>query len=256
MMSEGGDVLVEASRIDLDLGCHAVLRGAAVTVRAGEIVTLIGPNGAGKTTLARVVLGLLRPRAGQVTRRPGLRLGYLPQRLVVDPTLPLTVSRFLGLAASERGRKARQRIEAAAAETGATAVLDRPFHDISGGETQRVLLARALLREPDILVLDEPAQGVDMAGQAELYRLIGRIRDIRGCGVLLVSHDLHLVMAATDQVVCLNRHVCCAGHPETVARDPAYVALFGETAAKAFAVYHHDHDHDHDVQNHLVQSFY
>jgi zinc transport system ATP-binding protein len=177
---------------------------------------------------------------------PGARIGYVPQRLAIDDALPLTVRRFLGLAAPRSAA-----IERALAETGVADLVDMPVQVLSGGEFQRVLLARALIREPDLLVLDEPVQGVDVAGQAALYDLIRRIRDRHGCGVLLVSHDLHLVMAATDRVVCLNHHVCCSGHPEAVARHPAYRALFG-AAADAIAVYAHHHDHRHDAHGHAV----
>ncbi len=242
-----GAILAEASGVDVHIGAKAILSGASLKVRTGEIVTLIGPNGAGKTTFLRVILGLRRPQRGRVFRRPGLRIGYVPQRLVLDATLPLTVGRFLTLGVRGGGREGTARRAAILDEVGAGQVLDSPLWDISGGELQRVLLARALLREPDLLVLDEPVQGVDVSGQADLYGLIGRIRDERGCGVLLVSHDLHLVMAAADQVICLNHHVCCAGRPEAVTRDPAYLALFGEHVARQFAVYHHDHDHRHDT---------
>ncbi len=240
-----GAVLAEACGVDVRIGAKAILSGADLRVRAGEIVTLIGPNGAGKTTFLRVILGLQRPRRGRVFRRPGLRVGYVPQRLALDATLPLTVERFLALGAGRGGREGAARRAAILDAVGAAQVLASPVRDISGGELQRVLLARALLRDPDLLVLDEPVQGVDVSGQADLYGLIGRIRDERGCGVLLVSHDLHLVMAAADQVICLNHHVCCAGRPEAVTRDPAYLALFGEHVARQFAVYHHDHDHRH-----------
>lgn len=239
--------LVAAHEVDLIRGSKMILSGANATVRRGEIVTLIGPNGAGKTTLVRVILGLEKPDRGSIFRCPGLRVGYMPQRLVIDPALPMTVRRFVTLAVSHRGTFKRTDPLRTLDEVGAKRLVDSSIHDISGGELQRVMLARALVRDPDLLVLDEPAQGVDVTGQADLYRLIGRIRDERGCGVLLVSHDLHLVMAATDHVICLNHHVCCAGRPEAVARDPNYRALFGEQVARAFAVYHHDHDHRHDA---------
>ena len=216
-------------------------------VRQGHIHALIGPNGAGKTTLVRAVLGLLKPDRGQVWRKPKLRVGYMPQKLHVDPTLPLSVLRFLRLVPGVD----RARALAALGEVGAEHVIDSPLQKISGGEMQRVLLARALLREPELLVLDEPVQGVDVAGQAELYRLIGVLRDRYGCGVLMVSHDLHLVMSATDQVVCLNRHVCCSGHPEQVSSDPAFVELFGQDA-RSLAIYHHQHDHSHDLHGSVV----
>jgi zinc transport system ATP-binding protein len=237
------DLLVEAKGITVAFGDRAVLDGVDLRLHRGEIVTLIGLNGAGKSTLVRVVLGLLRPDAGTVRLRPGLRVGYAPQHLAVDATLPMTVARFLTLG----GRAPRARLEAVLDEVGARHVLDIQLARVSGGEMHRILLARALLRAPDLLVLDEPMSGVDVSGQTELYRLIADIRDRRGCGVLLVSHDLHLVMAATDIVLCLNGHVCCSGHPTAVARDPAFIALFGRRMAETLAVYHHHHDHRHDA---------
>ncbi|MCH7543423.1 MAG: zinc ABC transporter ATP-binding protein ZnuC [Proteobacteria bacterium] len=240
--------LVEVRGICLSFGATEVLSDAGLTVRRGEVVTLIGPNGAGKTTLIRVLLGLLRPDAGTVWLRPGLSIGYVPQSLSVDPVLPLSVRRFLALPRRPRPGG----IERALAEVGAGHTLDLPLQTLSGGETRRVLLARALLGEPDLLVLDEPVQGVDLTGQAELYGLIGRIRHERGLGVLLVSHDLHLVMAATDEVICLNHHVCCAGRPEMVSRHPEYIALFGPAIAQSFAVYAHAHDHEHDAAGRVI----
>ncbi len=242
------DSLVEVRGICLSFGATEVLSDAGFTVRRGEVVTLIGPNGAGKTPLIRVLLGLLRPDAGTVWRRPGLSIGYVPQSLSFDPVLPLSVQRFLALPR----RPPPGSIEQALAEVGAGHTLDLPLQTLSGGETRRVLLARALLGEPDLLVLDEPVQGVDLTGQAELYGLIGRIRHERGLGVLLVSHDLHLVMAATDEVICLNHHVCCAGRPEMVSRHPEYIALFGPGIAESFAVYAHAHDHEHDAAGRVI----
>lgn len=228
--------LVEVEGITVSFDGRAVLSGVSLGVHRGEIVTLIGPNGAGKSTLVRVVLGLLRPNAGTVRRRPGLRVGYVPQRLALDPVLPLTVRRFLTLGT----RADAERLRAALWEVGAAEVLDRPVQAVSGGELQRVLLARALLRDPELLILDEPVQGVDVAGQEELYFLIRRVRSERGCGILMVSHDLHLVMAATDRVLCLDREVCCSGHPQAVSSDPAYHALFPR-APRELALYTHHH---------------
>jgi zinc transport system ATP-binding protein len=221
-----------------------------MTVADDEIVALIGPNGAGKTTLVRALLGLVSPTRGSIRRRPGLRVGYMPQRMIIDSALPLTVERLLRLALSATADSSR--VPFALEEVGAGHLAKAAMHDLSSGELQRVFLARALLREPEWLVLDEPVQSVDVAGQAELYGLIARIRERRHCGVLMVSHDLHLVMASTDRVICLNQHVCCAGHPETVSRDPAFVALFGPQAAGAFAFYHHHHDHRHDTHGDVV----
>lgn len=241
-------MLAEGRGLAKSFDGRAVLEGVELAVGPREIVTVIGPNGAGKSVLLRILLGLLAPDRGEVWRKPGMRIGYVPQRLTVDPTLPLPVSRFLELGAPV-GRAA---LVAALDEVGAAQVIDSPIQAVSGGEFQRVLLARALLRDPALLVLDEPVQGVDVTGQAELFGLIRTIRDRRGCGVLMVSHDLHLVMAATDIVVCLNRHVCCTGRPEAVRGDPAYLALFGPTAPDAIAVYTHHHDHAHDIDGHVT----
>ena len=223
-----------------------ILDGVDLAVSPGEIVTLIGPNGAGKSTLVRVLIGLERPDEGAVTARPGLRIGYSPQLLALDPALPLDVRRFLTLGTPA----GRERLAAVLARVGlAEPLLRRQMRALSGGEQHRVLLARALLREPDLLVLDEPLSGVDVSGQLELYALIDRIREETGAGVLLVSHDLHLVMARTDRVLCLDGHVCCAGRPVEVARDPAFVRLFGPRYGDVLAFYrhradpHHHHDH-------------
>lgn len=233
--------LIEASNLSVRRGAVPVLDHIDLALQAGEIVCIIGPNGSGKTTLLRALLGLIPAQDGTVTRRPGLRVGYMPQRLAIDPTLPITLDRFLGLSRNGGSAARRQAMQ----ETDIAHLADRPMQGLSGGETQRALLARALLNQPDILMLDEPAQGVDVNGQVELYELIGRIRRERGCAVLMVSHDLHLVMAATDRVICLNGHICCTGHPEDVSRDPAYLSLFGPRAARALAVYQHHHDHHH-----------
>ena len=241
------EVVLETRALTKEFKGFTAVSDVNLKVQRGHIHALIGPNGAGKTTLVRAVLGLLKPDSGSVWRKPKLRVGYMPQKLHVDATLPLSVLRFLRLVPGV----SRADVQAALAEVGAEQVLDSPLQSISGGELQRVLLARALLRKPELLVLDEPVQGVDVAGQAELYRLITQLRDRHGCGVLMVSHDLHLVMSTTDQVVCLNRHVCCSGHPEQVSFDPAFVELFGEDA-KSLAVYTHHHDHEHDLHGAVV----
>jgi len=234
--------LIRVEGVSVRFGQFVALEDVALSVGSGEIVTLIGPNGSGKTTLVRTVLGLLRPKSGGVWRRQGLRVGYMPQHFRVDPVLPMTVARFLGLGTGADAGARR----AVLSEVGIPETMAQPVYALSGGQLRRLLLARTLVRDPELLVLDEPVQGVDLAGQHDLYRLIADLRRRRGCGVLLVSHDLHLVMRATDRVVCLNRHVCCTGHPEAVSRDPAYLALFGAEVAADLAVYAHDHDHVHD----------
>ncbi|MEA3362233.1 MAG: zinc ABC transporter ATP-binding protein ZnuC [Thermodesulfobacteriota bacterium] len=240
-MNNTGQTLLEVSTANLILGKRLLLENVNLKIGVGEILTIVGPNGAGKTTLLRVALGLQKPTSGTVKRQPGMTVGYMPQRLHLDPTFPLTVKRFLALAC----KNDFARVLALLSEVGAAHVIDSAVQTLSGGELQRVLLARSLVREPDLLVLDEPVQGVDVHGQVELYQLISRIREQRGCAVLMVSHDLHLVMAATDQVLCLNRHICCSGTPESVTNDPAFVELFGPAAVQYMAVYVHDENHHH-----------
>lgn len=243
------DVLLSLHGVGFRRHGNTILEAIDLQVRRGEIVTLIGPNGAGKTSLVRIVLGLLKADSGEVKRQSRLRIGYMPQKLQIDATLPLSVLRFLLLAPRVNRAAVLQALE----EVGIKHLAQRPLQQVSGGELQRILLARAVLRKPDLLVLDEPVQGVDVNGQIELYQLITRLRDRYGCGVLMVSHDLHLVMATTNTVVCLNRHVCCSGRPEQVSTDPAFVALFGEQA-NALAVYNHHHDHSHDMGGEIVDS--
>ena len=242
------DTLLHGSRLGVTIKGRQLLKQVDFTLERGRILTVIGPNGAGKTTLVRLALGLLAPDEGTLTRAPGLRIGYMPQRLVLPDSLPLSVRRFLTLGSADRAVLQRN-----CAETGITPLLERPMQGLSGGETQRVLLARALMRDPDLLMLDEPVQGVDLSGQSELYRLIVRLRDERGCGVMMVSHDLHLVMAATDEVLCINQHVCCSGHPDVVTRHPAYLDLFGARDAETLAVYTHHHDHLHALGGEVVR---
>lgn len=234
------DPLISLRNIHIGFQGRAVLANINLEIQPGRIVTLIGPNGAGKTTLVRIVLGLQAPDSGQRWLKPGIRIGYMPQKLHVDNSLPLVVRRFLSLT----GAKIPQ-IKAALARTGVQALLDSPVQSLSGGELQRVLLARALLQKPQLLVLDEPVQGVDVKGQQALYQLIAELREEWHCAVLMVSHDLHLVMAATDEVVCINQQLCCSGPPRQVRQHPAYLKLFGRDA-EALAVYAHDHSHDHD----------
>ena len=218
-----------------------LVRGVEFSVGRGEIVTLIGPNGSGKSTTAKVAIGVMKPDEGWVEKMPGLKVGYVPQKLAIDWTLPLTVERLMTLTGPLKGRD----IEAALHSTGIAHLARAEVQHLSGGEFQRALLARAIARKPDLLVLDEPVQGVDFSGEIALYDLIKSIRNSTGCGILLISHDLHVVMAETDTVICLNGHVCCRGTPQMVSQSPEYLKLFGTRAAKSLAVYSHDHDHTH-----------
>lgn len=235
------ETFVSLDDLGVRRGGRWLVRGVGFEIRRGEIVTLIGPNGSGKSTTARAVVGVVAPDEGRIARRPGLRVGYVPQKLAIDRTLPLTVSRLMTLTATHAAAEVARALE----EVGIPHLARAQVQSLSGGEFQRALLARAMLRRPDLLVLDEPVQGVDFTGEAALYQLIGTIRDRTGCGILLISHDLHVVMAATDTVICLNGHVCCRGTPQAVAADPKYRRLFGRDAAGALAVYRHSHDHTH-----------
>lgn len=237
------EALIAGRDLTVSRNGRPLIENVTLSVSPGEIVTLIGPNGAGKSTLVRALLGLEPLTSGAIWRRNGLSIGYVPQRFEIDRTIPLSVHRFLSLGTQQ----GTWEITASLGEVGAAHLLREEVSKLSGGELQRVLLARALLRKPDLLVLDEPVRGLDHIGEAAMYDLIGAVRDSSRTAVLLVSHDLHLVMAKTNRVVCLNRHVCCSGRPEAVAAHPAYAELFGSEAARAFAVYTHHHDHTHDA---------
>lgn len=218
-----------------------LIRDVDLSVNPGEIVSLIGPNGSGKSTTLKAAIGLMELQEGSAHKQPHLRIGYVPQKLTIDATFPLTVDRLMRMA----GEYGADEIADILTKVGMQDHLNSPVHGLSGGEFQRVLLARAMISKPDLLVLDEPAQGVDYAGEAALYQLISQFREETGCGILLISHDLHVVMAQTDRVLCLNGHVCCTGSPQSVANSPKYRELFGAQAAASFALYQHNHDHTH-----------
>jgi zinc transport system ATP-binding protein len=234
--------LIGASNLGFRDGRQVILEHVDLTVGDGEIVTIVGPNGSGKTTLLRLLIGAIEPNAGAVTRRPDLRIGYTPQRLALDHTLPLTVDRFLSLGGAARPSQRAEALASVQLPSREKAQLI----DLSGGELQRVLLARALLRRPNLLVLDEPTQGLDQPGEAAFYQLIEGVRKQTSAAVLMVSHDLHVVMSASDRVICMNGHVCCEGTPTLVRDHPEYQKLFGLGTGGALALYRHEHDHHHD----------
>lgn len=233
--------LITLTNAGVRSGGRVLVEGVDLTIARGEIVTLIGPNGSGKSTTVKTALGVIAPDEGSIWRARGLRIGYVPQRVAMDRSLPMTVARLLTLTGAHKPAA----VEAVLARVGIAHLAGAQVHALSGGEFQRALIARALIGRPDLLVLDEPVQGVDFSGEVALYDLIGQIRDETGCGVLLISHDLHVVMARTDTVICLNGHVCCSGTPGAVSQSREYAALFGPRAAETLAIYRHDHDHAH-----------
>ncbi len=241
------DILLSLDNAGIERNDRWLVRNITLDLHRGEIVTLIGPNGSGKSTTAKLALGIHKPDEGSVKRNKHLRIGYVPQKITIDPSLPLTVERMMRMTAP----LSKQAIEEALTLAGIPHLLNAQVVHLSGGEFQRVLLARAFGCKPDLLVLDEPLQGVDFAGEAELYETIAKYRDHTGCGVLMISHDLHIVMAATDRVICLNGHICCSGTPVDVAASPEYARLFGLRSPRgteippSLAVYTHHHDHTH-----------
>ncbi len=243
-----GPPLITTKSLGIRRDGRWLVRGVDLVVRPREIVTLIGPNGGGKSTTVRAALGLIPVDEGSVHRRPRLKVGYLPQKLTIDRTLPMTVGRLLTLTEHHSPHD----VAAALERVGLKTMIDADVQNLSGGEFQRVLLARAIVRKPDLLVLDEPVQGVDFSSEVALYDLIGQLRDELACGILLISHDLHIVMAATDTVVCMNGHVCCQGTPASVSINPEYQRLFGPRAADTLAIYHHHHDHAHAPDGSVV----
>ena len=240
-MLKVSEPLISLENAGLERGGRWLVRGVDLSVRRGEIVTLIGPNGSGKSTTAKLALGIHRPSEGTAHRTAELKVGYVPQKISIDWTLPLNVRRFMRLTQRIDDRQ----LEAALDSTGIAHLAEAEVRTLSGGEFQRAMLARAIAGRPDFMVLDEPVQGVDFSGEIALYELISTIRDGLGCGILMISHDLHVVMAAPDQVLCLNGHICCKGSPETVAQSAEYRQLFGDRASAALAIYRHDHDHTH-----------
>ncbi|MGR3434241.1 MAG: ATP-binding cassette domain-containing protein [Shimia sp.] len=246
MKRSGGAPLIALEAVGLRHGAVRALHGVDLEVARGEILTIVGPNGSGKSSLLRLMLGEIAPTEGRVTRAPGLRIGYVPQSLALDRAMPMTAGRFLALAGRGEAPRRDADVAQALAAAGAGDLADRQLSALSGGQRQRVLLARAALGAPDVLMLDEPTQGLDQSGSAALYAEVAGLRDRTGCAVVMVSHELHVVMSASDRVVCVNGHICCSGTPEVVAHAPEYRALFGTGTKGALALYRHEHGHAHD----------
>lgn len=242
--------LVTLNNVSVIFSGKSVLDDVSFSLFRHKITTLIGPNGAGKSTLVKTVVGLTSPTFGHIERQANLKIGYVPQKLKLNESLPLKVERFLSLTPHATPKA----IVDALALVGTPSLLNANMHTLSGGETQRILLASALLKKPDLLVLDEPAQGVDVAGQLALYDLIGKLKDTLECGILMVSHDLHLVMAKTDTVICLQHHICCSGEPNAISSHPKYLALFGSKERELLAHYAHHHNHQHDLSGNPISS--
>ena len=237
--------LIAAEHVCVRYGANEVLHDVSLRIEPKEIVTILGPNGSGKSSLLRALLGIVPVAEGRILRQPGLRIGYVPQKLAIDRTMPITVRRFLSLPTRVSDAAADQALQ----RVGMAGQSRAQMTSLSGGQQQRVLLARALLGAPQVLMLDEPTQGLDQPGEAAFYRLIEEVRAETGAAVLMISHDLHVVMAASDRVICLNGHICCEGTPRVVSTAPEYRALFGLGTQGALALYRHEHDHGHADQS-------
>ena len=233
--------LIQVEDLSVRYGAKTVLSQVSLCIAQGEIVTIVGPNGSGKTSLLRAIIGAVKPFQGRVVQRSGVKIGYVPQKLHIDETLPISVSRFLKLS----GGVAVADIDHALAQAGVSNLVKMQLSQLSGGQFQRVLLARALIGKPELLLLDEATQGLDQRGSASFYQQIETVRQDTGCAVLMISHELHVVMSASDRVICLNGHVCCEGTPAVVASAPEYRALFGTGTGGALALYRHEHNQHH-----------
>ena len=240
MNTKNKKILLKVENASFSKNNKYLVKGVSLEVKEGEIVTLIGPNGSGKSTTAKIALGIYKNIEGKVERFTN-KIGYVPQKISIDWTLPIRVIDFMSLTEEPT----EEQINIALNLTSVEHLRKKNLSDLSGGEFQRVLIARAIAKQPNFLVLDEPVQGVDFKGEIALYELIKKISEELNCGILLISHDLHVVMSATDFVVCLNGHVCCSGTPEAVSKNNEYQELFGDRASSILSLYEHKHDHTH-----------
>ena len=248
-MSVEKNILVKLNNVGIQQNEKWLVKGVSLEVEKGKIVTLIGPNGSGKSTTAKIALGIYKNIEGNVEKFTN-NVGYVPQKISIDWTLPLRVKDFMVLTDDIKD----ELLDEALSLTGVIHLKEKNLGNLSGGEFQRVLIARAISKKPELLVLDEPVQGVDFTGEIALYELIKKISEKLNCGILLISHDLHTVMSATDHVVCLNGHVCCSGSPKDVARNNEYKALFGEQASQTLSIYEHKHDHEHSIDGKIKKN--
>ncbi|MFT5703773.1 MAG: zinc transport system ATP-binding protein [Rickettsiales bacterium] len=243
-MEEENQKLAYLKNICLTLNNQQILKDINLDLKKGEITTLIGPNGGGKTSIARILIGIIKADSGTVFLKKDIKIGYMPQKLEIEKTIPLRVVDFINLNSKEnldQQKIAKTMIERLQIDH----ILEKSVHKISGGELQKALLIRALMNNPDILVLDEPTGYMDISAQGEFYQVIEEIRDSKNCAILIISHDLHIVMQKTNRVICVNRHICCAGTPESINDHPEYLSLFGKKTIHNIAIYSHHHDHKH-----------
>ena len=247
-MENKNKVLLKVENAGVSINDKSLVKGVSFEIKQGEIVTLIGPNGSGKSTTAKIALGIYKKIDGKVKKYTN-KIGYVPQKISIDWTLPIRVSDFMTLTEELN----QDQINIALNLTGVEHLKNKSLSNLSGGEFQRVLIARAISKKPELLVLDEPVQGVDFKGEIALYELIKQISEKMKCGILLISHDLHVVMSATDFVLCLNGHVCCSGAPHKVVKDSKYKELFGDRASNILSLYEHKHDHTHSQDGTIDQ---
>ena len=234
-------LLVKLENAGVHRSSKWLVRRISFEINQGQIVTLIGPNGSGKTTTAKMILNILNTDEGLVTGN-AKKMAYVPQKISIDWTMPLRVIDFMKLTSNLNNNQVNESLTM----TGVDKLLYNQINSLSGGEFQRVLIARAIAKKPDLLVLDEPVQGVDFNGEIALYNLIKEISISLNCGILLISHDMHFVMSTTNHVICLNGHICCSGTPGSVVKNPEYIKLFGEHNSETLSYYQHNHDHSHN----------
>lgn len=240
-MPKTTNFLIKTDKISFKIAKKEILQDISLEIKEGDFITIIGPNGAGKTTLLKILLGIKKPTSGDLEVKKGLKIGYVPQKIHLKSSIPLSAKYFLKL----NKHFDKKRFQEVIQETNITKIIDKQIHDLSGGEIQRLLLANALIKDPEILILDEPDQNLDISGQLQFFELLNKIYEKRKIAILMVSHDLHLVMSSTKQVICLFHHICCSGQPNVISKTPEFTSIFGKDMSKLMSVYNHYHSHDH-----------